>query len=139
MMPTRPAMKWKDPAIISITEQLFTRVDVAGELEALLPEDFSGLAGPIAGALRGPATDGVERILESDQFAALWERANRAADYRKLGVSSRGEAVELARSVGCWRAAWTSRTTTELSHSAFRPPRRAARGALSRRSSSAPP
>jgi hypothetical protein len=62
-----------------ITDQLFTQVDVAGELESLLPEDFSGLAGPIAGALRGPATDGVERILESDRFAALWERANRAA------------------------------------------------------------
>jgi hypothetical protein len=69
-----------------ITEQLFTQVDVAGELEALLPEDFSGLAGPIAGALRGPATDGVERILESDQFAALWERANRAAHETMVNI-----------------------------------------------------
>jgi hypothetical protein len=69
-----------------ITEQLFTQVDVAGELEALLPEDFSGLAGPIAGALRGPATDGVERILESDQFSALWERANRAAHETMVNI-----------------------------------------------------
>jgi hypothetical protein len=69
-----------------ITEQLFTQVDVAGELESLLPEDFSGLAGPIAGALRGPATDGVERILESDQFTALWERANRAAHETMVNI-----------------------------------------------------
>jgi hypothetical protein len=69
-----------------ITDQLFTQVDVAGELESLLPEDFSGLAGPIAGALRGPATDGVERILESDQFATLWERANRAAHETMVNI-----------------------------------------------------
>jgi hypothetical protein len=69
-----------------ITDQLFTQVDVAGELEALLPEDFAGLAGPIAGALRGPATDGVERILESDRFAALWERANRASHETLVGI-----------------------------------------------------
>jgi hypothetical protein len=69
-----------------ITDQLFTQVDVADELESLLPEDFSGLAGPIAGALRGPATDGVERILESDQFATLWERANRAAHETMVNI-----------------------------------------------------
>jgi hypothetical protein len=71
---------------IYITEQLFTQVDVAGELESLLPEDLSGLAGPLAGALRGPATDGVERILESDQFTALWERANRAAHETMVNI-----------------------------------------------------
>jgi hypothetical protein len=69
-----------------ITDQLFTQVDLAGELESVLPEDFSGLAGPIAGALRGPATDGVERILESDRFAALWERANQAAHETLVGI-----------------------------------------------------
>jgi hypothetical protein len=71
---------------IYITEQLFTQVDVAGELESLLPEDLSGLAGPLAGTLRGPATDGVERILESDQFTALWERANRAAHETMVNI-----------------------------------------------------
>ncbi len=62
-----------------IVDQLFTQVDVAAEFQSLLPADFSGLAGPLAGALRGPATDGVERVLRSDRFAALWENANRAA------------------------------------------------------------
>ena len=62
-----------------LVDELYTQVDVAGGLESLLPAEFSGLAAPLAGALRDPATSGVERALTSDRFAAVWARANRRA------------------------------------------------------------
>ena len=39
-----------------LVDELYTQVDVAGGLESLLPADLSGLAGPLAGVLRDPAT-----------------------------------------------------------------------------------
>ena len=62
-----------------LADQLFTTVDVADALESRLPEDLAGLAGPLAGALRGPATDGIEQIISSSRFQSVWQTANRAA------------------------------------------------------------
>ena len=62
-----------------LADELFTAVDIAGELESLLPDDLSGLAGPLAGALRGPATDGIEQIIASSSFQSVWQEANRTA------------------------------------------------------------
>ena len=62
-----------------LADELFSTVDVAGELESVLPENLSGLAGPLAGALRGPTTDGIEQIIASSRFQSVWQEANRAA------------------------------------------------------------
>jgi hypothetical protein len=62
-----------------ISDELFTYVDLAGALESRLPENLTGLAGLLAGALRGPATDGIERIIASSSFQSVWQTANRAA------------------------------------------------------------
>lgn len=62
-----------------LVEALYDDGDVVAGLEELLPEDLEGLAGAVAGALRGPLTDGVEQLLDSDRFQALWETANRTA------------------------------------------------------------
>ncbi len=62
-----------------ISDQLFTTVDVAGELESVLPENLTGLAGPLAGALRGPTTDAIEKIIASSRFQSVWQNANRRA------------------------------------------------------------
>ncbi|MGI9623088.1 MAG: hypothetical protein ACR2PK_09660 [Acidimicrobiales bacterium] len=62
-----------------LVETAYDEGDVAASLEETLPEDLSGLAGPIAGALRGPLTDGVQLLLSSDAFQAIWEEANRRA------------------------------------------------------------
>jgi hypothetical protein len=62
-----------------LTDELFSAVDVAGELESLLPSDLSGLAGPLAGALRGPTTNGIEQIIASSPFQTVWQDANRTA------------------------------------------------------------
>ena len=64
---------------IFLADELYSAVDVAGELETLLPEDLSGLAGPLAGALRGPTTDGIEKIIASSAFQSVWQEANRTA------------------------------------------------------------
>jgi hypothetical protein len=62
-----------------LADELFSEVDVAGELESLLPADLAGLAGPLAGALRGPTTDGIQQIIASSGFRSVWLGANRTA------------------------------------------------------------
>lgn len=62
-----------------ISDELFSTVDVAGELESVLPENLTGLAGPLAGALRGPTTDAIEKIIASSRFQSVWQNANRVA------------------------------------------------------------
>ncbi len=64
---------------VFLADELYSAVDVSGELESLLPENLSGLAGPLAGALRGPTTDGIEKIIASSAFQTVWQDANRAA------------------------------------------------------------
>ena len=64
---------------IFLADELYSAVDVTGELESLLPDDLSGLAGPLAGALRGPTTDGIEKIIASSAFQTVWQEANRTA------------------------------------------------------------
>jgi hypothetical protein len=69
-----------------LADQLFTTVDVAAALESRLPEDLAGLAGPLAGALRGPATDGIERIIASSRFQSIWQTANRVAHETAVAI-----------------------------------------------------
>jgi hypothetical protein len=64
---------------IYLTDELYSAVDVTGELESVLPSNLSGLAGPLAGALRGPTTDGIEKIIASSAFQTVWQDANRTA------------------------------------------------------------
>jgi hypothetical protein len=73
-----------DPQIRSalsvyVVDQLYANVDVSGELGDLLPGDLSGLAGPLAAALRNPATEAVDRLLATPQVAAIWSEANARA------------------------------------------------------------
>lgn len=62
-----------------LVDELYAAVDVSAELEENLPDDFKGLAGPISAALRGPATDGVDRLLNTSAARAVWDTANRKA------------------------------------------------------------
>lgn len=64
---------------VFLADELYTAVDITGELESLLPSDLSGLAGPLAGALRGPTTDGIEKIIASSAFQSVWQDSNRRA------------------------------------------------------------
>jgi hypothetical protein len=71
---------------IYLVDQLYEYGDVEGRLEERLPENLAGLAGPIAGSLRSPAEEAVNRLLESPRFQALWEDVNRIAHQTLLRV-----------------------------------------------------
>ena len=60
-----------------IVDQLYTYADPQGVLEDQLPTNLQGLAGPISGALRQPAVEGVDRLLEQPRIQQLWEDVNR--------------------------------------------------------------
>lgn len=85
-----------------IVNEIYNNVDVKSELADKLPGDWSGLAGTLAGALRGPATSGVESLLDTTQVRNAWHVANEAAhttlvnvleDKMKYGSSAEGKVV----------------------------------------------
>jgi hypothetical protein len=99
----------EDPEIrealsVYIVDELYRNVDVQGRLEQRLPPDLDGLSAPLAGALRSPAEQAVDRILQRPRVQALWENVNRAAhtslmrileDETREGVSTAGGVVTL--------------------------------------------
>jgi hypothetical protein len=71
---------------VYIVDQLYANADPQAVLEERLPENLQGLAGPIAGALRQPAVDGVDRFLQRPRVQDLWEEVNRVAHQELLAV-----------------------------------------------------
>jgi hypothetical protein len=71
---------------VYIVDQLYARADPQTVLAERLPENLQGLAGPIAGALRQPAVEGVDELLQRPRVQALWEDVNRAAHQELLAV-----------------------------------------------------
>lgn len=89
---------------IYIVDQLYQNIDVENRLEEQLPPDYSGLAGPVAGALREPAQRAVDNFLQRPRVQDLWEDINRAAhvtllrvleDETREGISTAGGSVVL--------------------------------------------
>lgn len=71
-----------DPQVIDsvsgrVTDAIFERIDVEGELEANLPPRLAFAAGPIASQIESTTNDLVVRALETDQFDTLWREVNR--------------------------------------------------------------
>jgi hypothetical protein len=71
---------------IYLVNELFTYVDVSGQLQDTLPDQLQVLAGPISAALRQPAIDAVERVLASPQVQEVWREANRVAHTALVNV-----------------------------------------------------
>jgi len=82
-----------------LIETVYEETDVVSALEEQLPPDLEGLASVAAGALRGPLTDGVERLLASDQVLELWESANRIAHQTLVNIL-RDETTEAVSTSG---------------------------------------
>jgi hypothetical protein len=87
---------------VFLVNQLYDNIDVEAELAAGLPDQLEGLAGPLSVALRGQATQGVDRLLSSARAQASWAEANRVAhsalvrilrDETRDGVSTAGGVV----------------------------------------------
>lgn len=69
-----------------LVDQVYDNVDVAADLEQRLPDNLQALAGPIAAGLRQPATEIVDRLLETAPVRAAWTAVNRAAHERVVNV-----------------------------------------------------
>ncbi|MET0324150.1 MAG: hypothetical protein ABW219_02925 [Ilumatobacteraceae bacterium] len=87
-----------------LVNELYQAVDVKAELATQLPDQFQGLAGPLAGALREPAARAVDQLLGTSQAQAVWAQVNRTAhttltrileDDTRAGVSTAGGTVTL--------------------------------------------
>jgi len=84
----------REAIAVYVVDQLYTNVDVAAQLGDLLPSDLSGLSGALASALRNPATDAVDRLLATDQVAAIWTTANRVAHETIVNILEDNSRVE---------------------------------------------
>ena len=81
----------EDPAVrealsVYIVNQLYDNVDVASDLEQRLPTQLKPLAGTVAGALRQPATDAVNRLLDTPRVQQLWIEASSLAQEKLVNV-----------------------------------------------------
>jgi hypothetical protein len=71
---------------VYIVDQLFTRGDVQGRLEARLPAGLQGLAAPVAAAIRGPAQNRVDTFLGRPATQEAWRQLNRRAHQQLLAI-----------------------------------------------------
>jgi hypothetical protein len=68
-----------DAGAIRITDRFMQATDVSDRLVEALPPRAAAAAPAMTQAIEGVVHDGAQKILESDQFAQIWEEANRRA------------------------------------------------------------
>jgi hypothetical protein len=73
-----------------LVRELFTNVDVSGDLQNVLPKQLQPLAGPAAAGLQQLAGQLAPRVLASPQVQAVWVQANIAAHKQLLKVLAGG-------------------------------------------------
>ena len=89
---SEPAVQ--DAVATQVTSEIVTRLDVEAVAEDALsrltelgaPEVITGLAVPLADQVESFVRDHVEQFLRSDEFATLWDDANRRAHTAVVGV-----------------------------------------------------
>jgi Short C-terminal domain len=81
-----------------VVRELFSNVDVAADLQAVLPAQLRPLAGPAAAGLQQLAGQLAPRVLASPQAQAAWVQANVAAHRQLLKVLDGGGAAVSTRS-----------------------------------------
>ncbi|HET7296055.1 MAG TPA: hypothetical protein VFI66_02880, partial [Gemmatimonadales bacterium] len=69
----------REATINYLVDQLYANVNVEEELKKRLPTNVQALAGPLAGGLRGLATQVGNKALENARVQEAWKNANRAA------------------------------------------------------------
>jgi hypothetical protein len=82
-----------------LTDELVTRLDLEGLLRELVdaleaqgaPEALDGLVGPVTNGVRSFLDTQVRAVLASDQFAQVWDAANRAAHDELDAVLTTGQ------------------------------------------------
>jgi hypothetical protein len=77
-----------------LVSELFSNIDVAGELQGVLPTQLQGLAGPVSGGLRQLAEQRVPKLLARPRVQDAWVNANRTAHRELLDIlDDKGTAV----------------------------------------------
>ena len=88
-----------DALAVYLVDQAAAAVDLEAVAAEALPDQASGLAVPLASAVRGFLTEQAERLLASDAFATAWVEANRVA-HREVVRLLRGEDGAVAANDG---------------------------------------
>jgi Short C-terminal domain len=73
-----------------LVNELFTKVDVAGELRSVLPPEGQALAAPAAGGLRSVADRLAPQLLARPRVQDSWRKANEVAHVQLLKVLNGG-------------------------------------------------
>jgi len=76
-----------------LVNQLFTNVDVAGQLRQALPQQLQGLAGPASGGLRQVADRAAPELLARPRVQDAWRLANQNAHKQFLRILNGGGTV----------------------------------------------
>ena len=81
----------RDPAIqkavaARLEKALYANVDIEAEVQQVLPERATVLAAPITAGVKSLVSDLIQRVITSDRFAELWDRANRLAQEQVVAV-----------------------------------------------------
>lgn len=69
-----------------IVDEIYSSIDVQSQLADKLPEDWKGLSGPLAAAVRGPVNSTVETLLGSPRVRTVWHDVNAAAHRTLVNV-----------------------------------------------------
>jgi len=69
-----------------IEQALYARVDLQAEVQSLLPDRASALAGPITAGVRNLVSELIHKVVTSDKVAQLWDDANRIAHQQVVDV-----------------------------------------------------
>jgi hypothetical protein len=76
-----------------MVDELFSKVDVAGEIEAVLPPQAAALAGPAAAGLEQLADRLAPRLIARPKVQEAWRIANRVAHRQALQIINGGNDV----------------------------------------------
>lgn len=71
---------------VFLVDALYDNLDVSAGLEERLPPDLQGFAPTLAGALRQPATEAVDRLLGAPRIQELWINASAVAQEKLVNV-----------------------------------------------------
>lgn len=69
----------REAVSVFVVDQLYASIDVAQQLQSVLPGDLERLSNTLAVILRAPAAEAIDRLLATDAAATVWTEANRAA------------------------------------------------------------
>ena len=76
----------RESVSVFLVDELYDNVDVSSALQERLPTELDPLAAPLAGALRQPATDAVDRLLDAPRIQQLWLDASATAQQKLVNV-----------------------------------------------------